>query len=202
MSEGLLVNTQSEMVLKARTGMMQLILARAPKNKALLALAKKMGVEGTTPFPTVTQTQRDCILCGLCVDVCEQVIGASAIGFANRGVNRMVAAPFLAAAEDCIGCGACAAVCPVGTIKLRHKEGQIEISPFRGAVKERYCTECGARLTGEPFAQSIEGKLGRLRGAATLCAVCKRKHNAAASVKVAAVSRKRQGARAVASAAT
>ena len=92
----------------------------------------------------MTQSQRDCILCGLCVNVCREIIGASAISFVNRGVNRIVAAPFLQPSEACVGCGACAAVCPVGTIKLRWHADEVEISPFKSRVKILKCAECGA----------------------------------------------------------
>jgi len=186
-SEGLIVNTQSELVKKARKGMMELILARAPKNPALRALSKRMGVDETR-FPTIIESQRDCILCGLCVRICAEVIGMAAIGFANRGVNRIVAPPFLTASDDCVGCGACAAVCPVGTIELLRKEGKIEVSPFCSRVEERCCSECGAPLTGEPFARQVEEKLGELRSSATLCDECKRRRSANALVKVASVS--------------
>ena len=104
-----------------RRGVMQLLLARSPESAELKELAARMGVTGT-PYPTVTESQRNCILCGLCVAACEEAIGASAIGFAGRGVERVVAAPFRAPSEACIACGACAAVCPVGTIQVRIHE--------------------------------------------------------------------------------
>ncbi|KKM65067.1 hypothetical protein LCGC14_1495040, partial [marine sediment metagenome] len=107
----LAVSVSSEAAVAARRGVMELLLARAPDNEQLRALGERMGVEGT-PYPTVSTTQRDCILCGLCTAVCEEVIGAAAIGFAGRGADRAVSAPFRQASEDCIGCGACAFVCP------------------------------------------------------------------------------------------
>jgi predicted molibdopterin-dependent oxidoreductase YjgC len=177
--DDMVINTESERAVRARTGIMQLLLARAPGNPALADLAKQIGVEGT-PFPKVSEAQRDCILCGLCVNVCDQVIGASAISFADRGPTRAVAAPFRAPSEDCIGCGACARVCPVGTIKLRYTEDTVEVSPFKSVVKLRRCVECGAPLTGGIAADRIDAKLdlAEFLHITSTCDACKRKATA------------------------
>jgi predicted molibdopterin-dependent oxidoreductase YjgC len=184
-SDGLVVKTSTEMVLRARRGMMELLLARCEENETILALARDMGVEGTR-FPKVTEAQRDCILCGLCVQMCADVIGAAAISFADRGANRTVAAPFRAASEDCVGCGVCAVVCPVGTIKLRWSDKDVEVSPFKSKVALRRCFQCGALLTGEPFGEMVDDKLkGKdQRRAAMLCDACKRKNSAVTSVRL------------------
>jgi len=142
-----IVYVMSERAQQARRGVMELLLARSPDSQELKELAERMGVKGTL-WPKVTESQRNCILCGLCVRVCEQIIGKSAIGFAGRGADRTVAAPFRQPSEDCIGCGACAAVCPVGTIEVRvHKdECEVEISPFKSRVKLLVCKQCGAPI--------------------------------------------------------
>jgi len=98
----IIVNVSSELAVSARRGVMELLLARAPESEQLKELAGRMGIK-RTQYPKVTESQRDCILCGLCTSVCEEVIGRAAIGFAGRGVNRSVAAPFRQPSEDCIG---------------------------------------------------------------------------------------------------
>jgi bidirectional [NiFe] hydrogenase diaphorase subunit len=179
------VSVSSERAVQVRRGVMQLLLARAPDSGELQELAARMGVRGT-PYPTVTESQRNCILCGLCVSVCEEVIGASAIGFAGRGVERAVAAPFRQASETCIACGACAAICPVGTIQVRiHTDtGEAEISPFKSRSKLLVCEECGIRMVSVPVAQAMNDRLKidweEFRHLARLCPECRRKHAAKA----------------------
>jgi bidirectional [NiFe] hydrogenase diaphorase subunit len=174
------VSVSSERAVRARQGVMELILARVPECKEVVELAEKMGVK-ETPYPKVTESQRNCILCGLCIRVCEEVIGSSAISFTGRGTDRLVATPFRLASEDCIGCGACAAVCPVGTIQLRLHEdtGEIEISPFKTRVKLLTCKECGAPMVSIPvnakMLRNVKIELKEFIDRLELCTTCKRK---------------------------
>lgn len=178
----LAVRVMSEKAIRVRRGVMQLLLARSPESGELAELAARMGVH-STPFPTVTESQRNCVLCGLCVAACDEAIGASAIGFAGRGVERTVAAPFREPSETCIACGACAAVCPVGTIQVRiHADtGEAEISPFKSRSKLAVCESCGTRMVSVPVAAQMLDKLkGKIdweefRKRARLCPECRRK---------------------------
>jgi heterodisulfide reductase subunit A len=45
-------------------------------------------------------------------------VGARAIGFIGRGVDREVGTPFYKVSEACIACGACEFICPTGAIKV------------------------------------------------------------------------------------
>ena len=182
------VSVSSERAVQARAGVMQLLLARAPENENLKALARRMGIEGT-PYPTVTVSQRDCILCGLCTAVCEEVLGCAAIGFSGRGQDRAVSPPFRQPSEDCIACGACAAVCPVGTIQIRihEEEGEIEISPFKVRAKLLTCEACGERLVSLPVSEEAlqRAKIDweEFRRLARLCPKCRRRDAAARLAK-------------------
>lgn len=174
------VGVSSPGAVAARRGVLELLLARCPESEELQALAKRMGFAGT-PYPKVTESQRNCILCGLCTRVCEEVLGQSAIGFAGRGVDRAVATPFRLASDECIACGACAAICPVGTIKLRFHEdtGEVEISPFKSRAKLLKCKECGAHMVAQPVSKYMFEKVKidweEFRKRARLCPQCRRK---------------------------
>ena len=114
--DGLVVRTDTPEVLEARKMMLELLMARAPKAEKVRELAAEMGIEKSR-FP-ISNEQEDCILCGLCVRVCEEVVERSIVNFVNRGAEREVTTAFGEPQEECITCGACALVCPTGCIKI------------------------------------------------------------------------------------
>ena len=111
--EGMEINTDSEAVHEGRKLIVELLLARCPSVPLLQKLAKSYGIEKPR-FKTEDDT---CILCGLCVRMCEKM-GNSAIALTGRGVEMKVDTPFHLQTDVCMACGACASVCPTGHITL------------------------------------------------------------------------------------
>jgi glycine cleavage system H lipoate-binding protein/NAD-dependent dihydropyrimidine dehydrogenase PreA subunit len=115
-TKGIEVETHSERVLRSRRVLIELLLARSPQATVIKDLAQEFGIEKSR-FKT-QNLENDCILCGLCVRTCDEIVGAKAIGFSRRGVERQVGAPFDIDSENCVACGACEYVCPTGAIKM------------------------------------------------------------------------------------
>ena len=116
---GMTVRTNSERVKWIRTMIMELMLSRWPNVKVIRECAEKLGVSA----PRFTSLERDespeaCILCGMCVNMCNDVVKAGVLGFAHTGIQRKVVLPFDERSDACIVCGACAQVCPTGHIKM------------------------------------------------------------------------------------
>ncbi|UCG69037.1 MAG: FAD-dependent oxidoreductase [Thermoplasmata archaeon] len=138
-SEGIEVNTESEEVLKLRKMTLEALMAQAPDAESIKNMAKYYGIEKSRFNENEDNTER-CILCGLCVRICRERIGVSAIGFAGRGVSRKIATPFDKLSDVCITCGACETVCPTDAIKLHEisKNKPIPItSEFDLGLKKR-----------------------------------------------------------------
>ncbi|MCK5589716.1 MAG: (2Fe-2S)-binding protein, partial [Dehalococcoidales bacterium] len=112
--EGLEVHTASEDVIETRKWILETLLARCPSVEIIQKLARDYGIEK----PRFKLEDERCILCGLCVRICEERMGRSAINFVGRGIDRKVDTPFHIQTEDCMACGACVFVCPTGAITL------------------------------------------------------------------------------------
>jgi len=112
--EGMVVQTDSERVLKTRRIMLELLLARCPDSPRIVEMAKEMGIEE----PRFPKKNDNCILCGLCTRVCEERMGVGAVSFNNRGSERKVSVPYDKHSPVCITCGACTVVCPTDAVDL------------------------------------------------------------------------------------
>lgn len=144
--EGMEVLTDTDTVHQGRRLIVELLLARCPDLPLLGELAAKYDIKE----PRFEKGADDCILCGLCVRICERM-GPGAISLVGRGVDLKVDAPFHLQTEVCMACGACASVCPTGHIRVeditRHR---VETIP----------SEYDMGLTGRkpiylPYAQAI-----------------------------------------------
>lgn len=140
--EGIVVETNSPRVRKARKTIVELLVENHPqdclicvrnKNCELQDLSEQYGIRehrfvGETKSHAIdissASMERDpakCILCGRCVRVCHEVQNIGAIDFTNRGFSSIVTTPYNKGlnVSDCILCGQCIIVCP--TAALREK---------------------------------------------------------------------------------
>ena len=71
-----------------------------------------------TREPLIQRDYNLCILCGRCVQMCQDVRGIGAIGFSQRGFDTLVGTAFDKPLQDsgCRFCGACVEVCPTGAL--------------------------------------------------------------------------------------
>jgi len=160
-TEGMVVTTQSEKLYRLRRTTVELLLSDHPNDCmtcigtgdcTLQELAYSYGLRenrykgemrdhnrvDTNPF--VTREQNKCIMCGLCVRVCEEVQGVGAIGYAERGFQSKVIPPF-GHNLDCEFCGQCVSVCPTGALSGRVWAGKPRVGNV--TETETTCTYCG-----------------------------------------------------------
>jgi bidirectional [NiFe] hydrogenase diaphorase subunit len=116
--EGLKVRTASTRVLRARKMILELLLASCPQSKIIQDLASAYGIHRQR----FRQEYEDCILCGLCVRMCEEQMMAKAIGFRGRGENRSIGTPFDIKSDVCRLCGGCMYVCPACQLRCTYNE--------------------------------------------------------------------------------
>lgn len=141
--EGMVVRTNTPEVMEARKLIVELLLTRCPNVPKLRELADELGLEKPRFEPK--EEPEECILCGLCVRACQEVVGAAAINFLNRGPDRVVTTPFDMPSDVCIACGACAQVCPTGAIKIDGAERVLHHELDLGPPTAIY----------KPFAQAV-----------------------------------------------
>lgn len=115
---GLNVRTASSRVMRARRMIIELLLASCPQSKVIQDLASAYEVRRQR----FRQEYEDCILCGLCVRMCEEQMMAKAIGFRGRGENRSIGTPFDSQSEACRLCGGCMYVCPACQLRCTYNE--------------------------------------------------------------------------------
>ena len=154
----LIVRTDTDRVIKTRKVILELLLARCPDSKEIQKIAAENGVKETR----FKKKNEDCVLCGLCVRMCNERMGTGAINFVNRGSKRKVSPPFDAVSDVCQTCGACAFICPTERIKLEefsrnrpvpilseYNQGLVDRSavfipfpqavPNKATIDDRYC---------------------------------------------------------------
>ncbi len=171
-TEGMVVQTDTERVFEARRANLSLLLASHPLD---CLTCEKTGscklqdycydygisesdfkgerlehaLDDTNPF--FVRDMNKCILCGLCVRKCDEINGAAAIEFMNRGFDSKVTTFFDDPLEEstCVFCGMCVDSCPVGA--LTPKESMRGGRSWQLSSVKTVCPYCGTGCGLELF---------------------------------------------------
>jgi formate dehydrogenase major subunit len=146
-TEGMVVQTDSERVLGARRFIIELLVSCHPLDCMtcektgdcmLQNLAYDLGVTGgkmegqkydyvvDSSNPFIIRDYNKCILCQKCVRVCNEIQGIEAIKNINRGFDMKVSTAYETTLQDstCVFCGQCVQVCPVGALTEKKAQGK------------------------------------------------------------------------------
>ncbi len=147
--DGMVVETNSQRVRRARKTIIELLVENHPqdclvcvRNKTceLQEFAEIYGVREhrytgekkshaiDISSPAIERDPAKCVLCGRCVRICHDIQKIGAIDFTQRGFLSIVATPFNQGlgVNDCILCGQCVLECP--TAALREKSSLKEVT--------------------------------------------------------------------------
>jgi bidirectional [NiFe] hydrogenase diaphorase subunit len=137
--EGAVVRTNSEAVRNSRRITIELLLSSAPNDPNLLQLAQEYNVK---EIRFQMPEENLCVVCGLCVRACNEIVGVGAISMINRGISKEVSTPFKVISPTCIGCGTCVLICPTGYIKLKDVIGYRSVHFAETDIERVYCQIC------------------------------------------------------------
>lgn len=143
-ARGMTVRTDTAAVRSMRKTLLDLLISRCPDIQILNALAEADGVEG----PSYPLGDEICFLCGICVRACREIVGAEAIGFAERGVESEVVPPFSRPSSRCIACGTCTTVCPARTFELTKVDAEKGMHDVGEDQRVRKCVVCEEHYSG------------------------------------------------------
>ena len=160
-AEGMVVQTESDAVVKARKTTLEFLLANHPLDCPvcdkggeceLQDMVFRYGV-GESRFteekqhvpekqwsPIVFYDGPRCILCYRCIRVCDEGMGVGALGLTNRGVLSEIT-PSHGDHLECDECGACIDICPVGA--LTSGAYRYKTRPWEMEHTGTICTHCG-----------------------------------------------------------
>lgn len=98
--------------------------------------------------PYILRNPDKCILCGLCVRACDEVMNAGALGLVDRGFDTIVmpaiGQPLLD--TSCVSCGLCVSLCPTGALlEMNRYKKDVPVEEDSHIVKCEFCP-AGCRI--------------------------------------------------------
>ena len=108
----------------------------------------------------IERNSAKCILCGLCVRSCKEVMNISAIGLLGRGFKTEVAPAFNLPLDQtkCTNCGLCVELCPTGA--LTEKSALKKQVPLKEEYSKETVTIDGKQA--EVLVSRYDGKIIRV----------------------------------------
>ena len=101
-------------------------------------------VEYDDEHPFIVRDPNKCVLCGLCVRACDEIMGVGALGLVHRGFDTVVKPnmekPLME--SGCISCGQCVSVCPTGA--LQERTTMVKETPVDTLQTDTTCSFCSA----------------------------------------------------------
>jgi NADH-quinone oxidoreductase chain G len=160
-TEGMIVRTTNDEIVKARTLVLELLLLKHPLDCPVCDAAGDCELQNLTfeyqvnknnfsdekfheeidyNNPLIERDMNRCVHCGKCARICDEIVSFGALTFVNRGIEAQIGTPF-GDKLDCEFCGSCVSVCPVGALLSR---------PFKFKSRwwalnkvESVCSYCG-----------------------------------------------------------
>jgi len=138
-TEGMIVRTTNDEIVKARKLVLELLLLKHPIDCPVCDAAGDCDLQNLTfeykvnmnrfvdekfnhaidyDNPLIERDMNRCIHCGKCARICDEIVSYGAYTFINRGIEAKMGTEF-DGPLNCEFCGSCVSVCPVGALNSR-----------------------------------------------------------------------------------
>jgi NADH-quinone oxidoreductase chain G len=138
-TEGMIVKTSTDEIIKARKMVLELLLLKHPIDCPVCDAAGDCDLQNLTyeyqvnsnrftdekfdwkidyENPLIERDMNRCVHCGKCARICDEIVCFGAYSFINRGINAKIGTEF-DGPLNCEFCGSCVSVCPVGALISR-----------------------------------------------------------------------------------
>jgi NADH-quinone oxidoreductase subunit G len=138
-TEGMIVRTSTDDIVKARKMVLELLLLKHPIDCPICDAAGDCDLQNLTyeyqvntnrfvdekfdhkidyENPLIERDMNRCIHCGKCARICDEIVSFGAYSFLNRGLEAKIGTEF-DGPLNCEFCGSCVSVCPVGALLSR-----------------------------------------------------------------------------------